>query len=392
MKARKILPYRLALSVWSLCLAVTFPAVPVRAQDASQAGRVFVLTNKAEGNTVVVLNRAADGTLSRVQEAATGGLGSGPIPLPPPIGGPNPLDSQDALVATPDGRFLLAVNPGSNEVSVLALSDEGLQLVDKVSSSGTFPVSISIHERLVYVLNSHGDPNINGFTLDNSGKLHPIADSTRSAGAPGSAPAQVAFSPDGSILIVAERLANLIDVFPMTDQGVPGDHVQLTSNNHTPFGVSFAHRHIVAVTETNERVPRIPVLNGASVSTYRISEAGSLEPVSAAVPDFQSAACWIRITPNARFAYVSNTGSGTLSSYVISPEGALMLAEKIAADTGGPKSVPIDLSITRDGKFLYVLSSLIGTIQGYEIQPDGTLIHVSSTDGFPISVQGIIAQ
>jgi 6-phosphogluconolactonase len=283
-KARTILLCRFALAVLSLWVTAIFPFITAHAQDASEAGRVFV-----------VLQRAADGTLARVQEVATGGLGSGPIPLPPPIGGPNPLDSQDALVSSPDGRFLLAVNPGSNEVSVLAVSDEDLQLVDKVSSGGTFPVSISVHDHLVYVLNSHGDPNINGFTLDNSGKLHSIPDSARSAGVPGSAPAQVAFSPDGSILIVSERLANLIDVFQMTDRGVPGDHVQLTSNNHTPFGVSFAHHHIIAVTETDERIPRIPVLNGATVSTYRISETGVLEPVSVAVPDFQSAACWIRL-------------------------------------------------------------------------------------------------
>src|SRR5439155_11770428 len=110
------------------------------------------------------------------------------------------------------------------------------------------------------------------------------------------------------------------------------------------------------------------------------------------VPDNQSAACWIRITPNGHFAYVSNTGSGTLSSYRIERDGELTLAEQIAADTGGPKSVPIDFSITRNGRFLYVLSSLIGTVQVYRIKPDGTLIHVSSTTGFPISVQGIIAQ
>lgn len=353
-------------------------------------GKVYVLTNQAEGNTIVVLNRAADGALSKVQEIATGGLGSGPIPLPPPIGGPNPLDSQDALITTPDRRFLLAVNAGSNELSVLATTHDGLRLTDKVASGGEFPVSISIHDSLVYVLNSHGEPNINGFVLDDEGKLHPIPNSTRSAGLPGSAPAQIAFSPDGDLLIVTERLANLIDVFRMGDDGLAGGHTQLTSNNHTPFGVAFRHNQIIAISETNERVPRIPVPNGASVSTYRITE-DRLESLSVAVPDHQSASCWIRFTPDGRFAFVSNTGSGTLSSYYVSQTGELTLAEEVAADTGGPKSVPIDFSITNSGKYLYVLSSLIGTIQGYRVEHDGTLTHVSSTIGFPISVQGIVA-
>jgi 6-phosphogluconolactonase len=384
--------HRIAVVVITLWPAFSLSCILAHSEDNLSERRVYVLTNKAEGNTVVVLHRAADGTLSRAQEVATGGLGSGPILLPPPIGGPNPLDSQDALIATPDHRFLLAVNAGSNELSVLAVTPDGLSLIDKAASGGEFPVSVAIHHDLVYVLNSHGNPNITGFILDRAGKLHRVADSTRSAGVPGSAPAQVAFSPDGDLLIVTERLANLIDLFRMTDEGLPGAHVQLPSNNHTPFGVSFGHDHIVAVTETNELVPRIPVKNGASVSSYRITDDDLLEPVSIGVPDHQSAACWIRITPNARFAYVSNTGSGTLSSFLVSPHGELTLYQVIAADTGGPKSVPIDLSITPNGKFLYVLSSLIGTVQGYRIEHDGSLTSISSTGGFPISVQGIIAQ
>jgi 6-phosphogluconolactonase len=394
-KVERSFLHRFALAVMIFLAVPCLSSIAAYCEDdsgeGSGSGKVYVLTNQAEGNTVVVLDRAANGTLTRLQEVSTGGLGSGPIPLPPPIGGPNPLDSQDALIATPDHRFLLAVNPGSNELSVLAVRAEGLSLVDKVASGGDFPVSVSFHHGLVYVVNSHGNPNINGFALDVAGKLHPIANSTRSAGVPGSAPAQVAFNKDGDLLLITERLANLIDVFRMTDDGVPGEHVQLISNNHTPFGVSFGKDHIVAVTETNERVPRIPVINGATVSTYRIRD-NSLEPVSVAVPDHQSAACWIRITPDDRFAYVSNTGSGTISSFRVSRHGELTLYQEIAADTGGPKSVPIDLSITRNGKYLYVLSSLIGTVQGYRIEEDGSLSPVANATGFPISVQGIIAQ
>jgi 6-phosphogluconolactonase len=392
MKLKINLPQRLILIAGVIWLGTAFLATIARAEDGADGGKVYVLTNMLAGNTVVSLQRNQDGSLTRLEEVSTGGLGSGPIPLPLPIGGPNPLDSQDALIATPNGRFLLAVNAGSNEISVLGIRGEGLVLTDKVSSNGEYPVSLSVHGSLVYVLNSHGNPNINGFNLDDSGKLTSIPDSTRSAGSPTADPAQVAFAPDGNTLIVTERLANLIDVFQMTKRGTPGTHAQLVSNNHTPFGVSFGRGRIIAITETNERVPRIPVINGASVSTYRIGATGELTAVSVAVPDHQSAACWIRFTPNRQFAYVSNTGSGTLSSYAVSPRGDLVLAEEIAADTGGPQSVPIDLAITPDGEFLYVLSSLLGTIQGYRIERDGTLTHVSSTDGFPISVQGIVTQ
>lgn len=376
-----------------LLLTICLAAISSRAlqsDDDQQTGKVYVLTNSAAENSIVVLDRAADGTLARQQEVSTGGLGSGPLAGPPPIGGPNPLDSQDALIESPDGRFLLAANAGSNEVSVLAITRNGLEFVSKTSSGGESPTSLAMHDRLVYVLNSHGQPNINGFWLDFMGKLHAIPQSTRNAGAPGSAPAQVAFSPNGKLLIVTERLANLIDVFRMSDDGTPGTHTQLVSNNHTPFGVAFGRHQTIAITETDERVPRIPVLNGATVSTYRIME-NTLEPVSKAVPNNQSASCWIRTTPNGRYAYTSNTGSGTISSYQLSPSGQLTLAEQVAADTGGPRSVPVDLSITRNGKYLYVLSSLLGTVQGFEIESDGSLIPVANINGFPLSVQGIVA-
>ena len=381
---------RRAIFIFATLWLTTIYSSAFQSSNDFEAGRVYVLTNAAEGNSIVVLDRAADGTLAREEEVSTGGLGSGPLAGPPPIGGPNPLDSQDALIESPDGRFLIAVNPGSNEVSVLAITDDGLRLVSKTSSLGEFPVSLAAHDRLIYVLNSHGEPNINGFWLDFTGQLHAIPQSTRSAGAPGSAPAQVAFSSNGKLLIITERLANLIDIFRMSEDGTPGNHTQLVSNNHTPFGVSFGRHQTIAITETNERVPRIPVLGGASVSTYRITD-DTLEPISEAVPDHQSAACWIRITPDGRFAFVANTGSGTLSSYLVSRNGELTLLTEIAADTGGPKSVPIDLSITRNGKYLYVLSSLIGTVQGYQIGPDGSLIPVTSVNGFPISIQGIVA-
>jgi 6-phosphogluconolactonase len=390
MKAATTFRRRTAFVLLTLCLAAV-SSNALQRDDDSQTGRVYVLTNSATDNTVVVMERAADGNLVQKAEVSTGGLGSGLLPGAPPIGGPNPLDSQDALIESPDGRFLLAVNAGSNEVSVLAITEDGLRLVSKTSSNGEYPVSLAAHDNLIYVLNSHGNPNINGFWLDFTGKLHPIPQSTRSAGAPTAAPAEVTFSPDGKVLIVTERLANLIDVFRMNDEGTPGTHTQLASNHPTPFGVAFGRHHTIAITNTDEAEPRIPAPNAATVSTYRITD-DTLEPISVAVPDNQSAACWIQITPDGRFAYVSNTGSGTISSFRLSPDGELTLDTELAADTGGPKSVPVDMSMTPNGKFLYVLSSLIGTVQGYQIAPDGSLTPFLSVTGFPTTVQGIVAR
>src|SRR6476620_4900815 len=110
------------------------------------------------GNTVIVFNRAGDGSLTRIQEVSTGGFGSGAGELPPPLppfAGPIPLDSQDAIILTSDGHFLLAVNAGSNDLSVLKVTSQGLRLVDRVPSGGSFPVSVTEYNRLVYVANAN---------------------------------------------------------------------------------------------------------------------------------------------------------------------------------------------------------------------------------------------
>jgi len=371
--------------------------------DKGQEGRVYVLTNQFPANTVAVFHRAADGTLTFLQEVLTGGSGSGPGPRPPsfpPGPGPDPLNSADSITLTEDGRFLLAANPRSNDVSVLAVTSEGLRLIDKASTQGIFPVSVSTRHGLVYVVNQGQSPtnsvtglaSITGFFLDHEGKLSAIPGSTRNIGEPGAAPGKVAITPDGELLIVAETIANFIDAFHLQEDGRTGSLTRFPSNNRTPLAIAFTHRRIMAITEGNMLSAQTGTPGGSSTSTYRITDDETLEPISKAVPNFQTSNCWVRFTPNGRYAYTGNTGSGSVSSYQVSPTGELTLLAAVAADTGGFASVPIDLDISRDGKYLYVIASFIGTVEGYRIEEDGSLTQVTNATGLPISMQGIVAR
>lgn len=366
------------------------------------SGRVYLMSNGDTGNTIVVLKRHADGTLERMQEVSTGGLGSGPGPLPPPFTAPGPdgIDSQDSLVSVNDGRFMIAVNPGSNDVSVFAATQEGLELVDKVPSGGVFPVSVAHHGNLIYVLNGGakpglngggGTPTVRGFRIDPRGKLHEIPNSTIVTGPDASGPSDAIFDPDGDILIIAEQFTQMIDVFRVGDDGLLRDRVSFRANNSVPLGMAFGRHHILAVTEGAGLRPRVAIPNGSTMSTYKLTDDDTLEPISKAVPTNQSAACWVRFTPNGRYAYTGNTGSGSVSSFLVSQSGELTLLAAAAADTGGLRSIPIDLDITADGKFLYVLAPFIGTVQGYSIAEDGSLTHITSVSGLPITIQGIVA-
>src|SRR5689334_7031446 len=84
------------------------------AVDSSRGGAVYVMSNKAKANSVLVYQRAADGKLTFVQEAPTHGLGTG-VTL-------DPLQSQGALAMCSGGKTLLAVNPGSGELTAFEVT------------------------------------------------------------------------------------------------------------------------------------------------------------------------------------------------------------------------------------------------------------------------------
>ena len=119
----------------------------------------YVQTNDATENEVIVFSRAEDGALAPLGRSSTGGRGTG---LPH-------LASAGSVVLSDDGRWLLVVNAGSDELSLFAVQPDGLRLADRVGSGGSKPTSVAVSGALVYVLNN-GTPNISGFNLTD-GKL-----------------------------------------------------------------------------------------------------------------------------------------------------------------------------------------------------------------------------
>src|ERR1041385_5704030 len=116
--------------------------------------------------------RIHDGTLTRGGSFSTHGAGFG--------SGVDPLGSQGALTLTSDHRLLLAVNAGSNDISIFGVKGDQLQFFQRISSYGTKPISISVHDELVYVLNVGGTPNIAGFRIEpRINRLFPLPGSTR---------------------------------------------------------------------------------------------------------------------------------------------------------------------------------------------------------------------
>lgn len=347
-----------------------------------KSGAVYVMTNQVS-NAVAAFDRAPDGTLTAAGTFSTGGAGN-PVAQPgdPPT---DPLASQGSLILS--DNFLFAVNAGSNEISVLSVGKNALTLVDKVSSGGVRPISLTIHENLLYVLNEGGTPNITGFTISDTGKLTPLAGSTRPLTAGSAAdPAEVGFNTDGSLLVVTEKAANLIDVYVVGSDGVAGPPNPNPSNGVTPFGFAFDQSNNLINSEAFGGVP-----NAAAVSSYTAALNGSLDVVSGSVPDFQTAACWIAITNNGGYVYTTNTGTGVVSSYTLASGGTLTLLNSAAASLGAT-SFPIDLTLNNSSRYLYVLANGLQTVEAFSVARDGSLTKIDSAGGLPFGTQGIAAR
>jgi 6-phosphogluconolactonase (cycloisomerase 2 family) len=340
-------------------------------------GAVYVLTNQAS-NAIMVFHRDATGALTFAGSFATGGSGAGT--------GADPLGSQGSLVLNEDGRLLFAVNAGSNSVSIFAVSGDQLNLLNTAPSGGVMPVSVTVKHDLVYVLNAGGTPNISGFRIHpEANQLVALAGSTRNLpGGAGSAPAQVSFASSTDVIVVTEKNTNRIDTFEVDEDGSAQAGVSFPSNGATPFGFAFDHDSVAIVSDAAGGPG-----GTSALSSYEVDENGTLEAITPALGDTQKAACWVVVPQSGRFAYTSNTASGTISSYAITDGGHLALFDALAATPGG---APIDMALSNNSRFLYARNAN-GTVDGFRVGiGDGGLTPIGVTSGIPAGAQGIAAR
>ena len=344
--------------------------------EGLRSGMVFTSSNDAAGNELLVYARAPEGGLMMVTHASTGGLGGGAG-----------LGSQGAVTLSRDGRFVFVVNAGDNTVSTFALHGGALVLKSTVDAGGLHPISVTEHDGLVYVLNAGGDGNVAGFR-NRHGMLEPVAGSVRGLSVAGGAgPAQVGFSDDGDAIVVTEKATNKLTSYQVEDDGSIRPPIVTPSPGMTPFGFAFNRRNRLIVSEAFGGAP-----GASTVSSYRFDNTAPALPVlvSAAVPDTQTAACWVAITPNGRYAYVTNTGSSNVSSYRVAPDGQTTLLQAVAGETGAG-SAPLDAAASPDGGHLYVLNGKTFTLSSFKVKDDGSLVARPETGGLPATAVGLAA-
>jgi len=325
-------------------------------------GFVYVQTNDAEQNEVVVFGRKADGSLDRLSSYPTGGKGSGEPHLP----------SQSSVVLA-DGR-LFVTNAGSDDVTVFAVDGGELRVLEGVASGGSTPRSVAVHGGWVYVLNTAGAPNIARL----GGHVVALPE--------GSDPAQVAVAPDGRTLLVTDRASDSIHAFAVGEDGVLGDVVTHPSSGATPYGFDVTPGGVLIVTEAAGAQ-----VGKASASSYKLDGPARLAPVSGAVANTRSEVCWAVASKDGRVAYVTNFGDGTVSTYAIGADGELELRQAVAATTVDGQPGVRDEALSSDGQYLYALHADTGRVFGWKVSAEGALAAVGSANGLPLTAAGLAA-
>jgi 6-phosphogluconolactonase len=336
---------------------------------AHSRGAVFTLSNGTDGNRVIAFHREADGHLGRRHTFATGGVGTGAS-----------LGSQGALTLSPDGRRLYAVNAGSDTVSVFRVSGTRLHRIQVVRSGGDLPISVTVGSGRVYILNAGSTPSVVGFRVTAAG-IGRIHGAWRHLAPGDKDPAEAALNPAGNVLVVTNKTSSTIDTFRIRPGGALTHAVSHPSMGGTPFGFAFARTGALVVSDAS-----IPPSSGAT--SYSVAASGALSATSGAIENHQQAACWVAVTPNSRFAFTANTGSGTVSAYRIDHGTISLVGDGAAADTGAG-SAPADEAITPSGDLLYVLAGGAGRIEAFRIGAGASLQHSGSVGSLPDGTVGL---
>jgi 6-phosphogluconolactonase (cycloisomerase 2 family) len=352
-----------AVAVAAFTAPAAFAATTSAAGQGSGGGAVFALNDNTAGNAVSAYHRASDGTLTPAGSYATGGRGGA---LPGSV--VDHSASQGALAYDEAHGLLIAVNPGSDTISVFRVHGDRLALSQVLWSGGDFPVSVTVHGNHAYVLNALGGGSLNGYRIA-GGHLAPIPGSYRALKLGTTAksqftatPGQVAFTPDGSqLLVTTKATTNAVDVFAVHGDGrlsasptvnsLPGD---------VPFAVAFDQAGHVALAEAGP----------SAIATFQLARGGTLTQLDAADTG-QMATCWV--VRAGRYLYTSNAGSGSMSGYRTSGSGQLTALGNTATAAG-----TVDAASAAGGRFVYVQTGKAGIVDEFAVRAGGALTPIGS--------------
>lgn len=338
--------------------SATAPAEPqleANHHNGGAVGAVYTSTNGTAGNAVIAYSRNSQGQLSRIGSFNTGGAGFGT--------GTDPLGSQFSVILSEDHAHLYVVNGGSNDITVFDVErGGGLTWRQRVGSNGTTPVSLALRDGRLFVLNQ-GSNSVASFSVRDNGSLSALGQQSLPTGAAGASTVRV----DHRVLIVTERNTNRLDLFLLGEDGRIGHSDTVASNGATPFGFDVGRRGLVLVSEAGPN----------AVSTYRI-RGDHVRLDDGSVPTNGKATCWVRLSPDERFAFSANSATPSITAFAVGRDGTL---EQEAIGTFPAGAAPLDLDVTADNRFVYSVNAGTGGIGAFAVGADGRLTALPGATG-----------
>jgi 6-phosphogluconolactonase (cycloisomerase 2 family) len=346
-------------------------------------------------NAVIAYRQNAQGQLTQIGSFKTDGTG---VSNPQGLLGPD--DSDKEVIASPDGRFLFAVNQGSNSVAEFRVNGNGsLDLVGRsaVDSGGTQPVSLSIANDRLYVVNRGNEvqgetatvaPTITAFNiLPNGGLARDFAATTKLA--VGLSPSQLlisskspeafldTFTPTpvignvaGANEVVPFRIAADGALVPISSGGVGGATVNppelLGLSQHPTGNIVYAG-----------------ITGAGEVGVFSVDGAGNLKLVDTVAVQGK-APCWTTVSPNGQFLYTIDTGSNSVGVFSLAnPRQPVQIQE---FSLGGPQNssgdptaarqtTDFEFSFNPSGNTLYVIDHSTDATGAFQ---QGNALHVLS--------------
>ena len=123
-----------------------------------------------------------------------------------------------------------------------------------------------------------------------------------------------------------------------------------------------------------------------AVSSYDINGDGSLQVISASIPNGQIATCWIVVNRRGDIV-TTNPGTNSLSAFhVRAHTGEVTLLN----GTAGAGNAPLDVDMSRHGRFAYAVDPVAGGVDMFRVENDGSLTALGTVDaGLAIYAQGM---
>ncbi len=344
-------------------------------------------------NAVIAYKQNSQGQVKQIGTFSTGGTG---VANPQGLLGPD--DSDKEVIASPDGRLLFAVNQGSNSIAVFRVNPSGsLALVNHqaVSSGGTEPVSLSIGNGRLYVVN-RGDevqgqagaiaPTITVFNIRSNGVL------TQDWAATTSLP--VGLSPSQLLISSTSRLAfldtftppplnNVTDANEVVPYQIAGDGALIPVSSGG-IGAPVSPPLLLGLSQHPTQSIIYAGLTGASqVGVFAFDGAGNLK-LAGTVPVQGNGPCWTLVSANGQFLYTVDTGTNSVGVFSLAnPMHPVQIQEFVL---GGPQNSAGDATAAREttdfefaldpsGKTLYVIDHQTDAAGSF---PQGNALHVLS--------------